>query len=301
MPPFFFLDSQEYFVSYSFIFYLYFCTKLCLNLVILICKGGIFIYQTLQLKSQQLNEQIHELQNKLQTLPSGKLVCCDNRDGTYKWYHSDGHTKVYIPKKNRHLAEQLATKKYLTLQLEELLDEKKSIDFYLKHRHTPPDKATLLITEHPEYANLLAPYFTPTSQELKDWASKPFEHNPQFPEHLIHKSSSGHLVRSKSETLIDTLLYINQIPFRYESALYLGETVFYPDFTIRHPKTGETYYWEHFGLMDDAKYAKNSALKLQVYSAHGIIPTIHLITTYETKDHPLSSDFVEKIIQHYFL
>lgn len=241
------------------------------------------------------------LQNKLQTLPDGKLICCDNKDGTYKWYCSDGHQKIYIPKKNRQLAEQLATKKYLALQLEELSNEKKSIDFYLKHHHLPPNKATQLITEHPEYANLLTSYFTPLSQELKEWASAPYDHNPKFPEQLIHKSSSGNLVRSKSETLIDTLLYINKIPFRYESALHLEDITLYPDFTIRHPQTGRVYYWEHFGLMDDEKYSKNAYSKLQIYSSHGIIPTIQLITTYETKDCPLSSDFVEKIIQLYFL
>lgn len=138
-------------------------------------------------------------------------------------------------------------------------------------------------------------------QNLKNWETESFEHNPNFPERLIHKSISGHLVRSKSESLIDTLLYVNQIPFRYECALHLGENTIYPDFTIKHPKTGDTYYWEHFGLMDDAKYVKNATLKLQTYSIYGIIPNIQLITTYETKEHPLNSDFVEKIIHHYFL
>ena len=101
--------------------------------------------------------------------------------------------------------------------------------------------------------------------------------------------------------MIDTLLYLNKIPFRYECALHLGNTTIYPDFTILHPHTGKIYYWEHFGMMDDANYAKNTCFKLQTYTTHGIIPSINLITTYETKEHPLSSDFIEKIIQHYFL
>lgn len=258
------------------------------------------IYTQLQMKSQQLNEQILSLQAQLHTLPDGKLVCSHNGDN-YKWYHSDGHKKVYIPKKDRKLAEQLALKKYLTLQLEELLNEKKAIDSYLKQHHLPPGAATQLITDNPEYANLLSSYFTPLSQELFDWANMPFEHNPKFPEQLIHKSSSGHFVRSKSEAMIDTLLYLNQIPFRYESALHLGDTTLYPDFTIRHPRTGKLYYWEHFGMMDDSNYSKNTCSKLQTYASHGIIPSIQLITTYETKNHPLSSDFIEKILQYYFL
>lgn len=166
---------------------------------------------------------------------------------------------------------------------------------------SPPDKATQLITDNPEYANLLSSYFSPLSQELHDWSNAFYEHNPKFSEQLIHKSSSGHFVRSKSEAMIDTLLYLNKIPFRYECALYLEDATIYPDFTIRHPRTGKIYYWEHFGMMDDTNYAKNACLKLQTYTSHGIIPSIQLITTYETKDNPLNSDFIEKILQHYFL
>lgn len=148
---------------------------------------------------------------------------------------------------------------------------------------------------------LLTPYFTPLSQELSDWMNSPYEHNPHHPEHLLYKSSSGNLVRSKSEAIIDMLLSLNKIPFRYESALQLGEVTLFPDFTIRHPKTGIVYYWEHFGLMDNPIYSQNAFSKLQLYTSHGIIPSIQLITTYETKENPLCPDTVEKIITHYFL
>ena len=79
----------------------------------------------------------------------------------------------------------------------------------------------------------------------------PYEKNPKYPEHLIHKTVSGIYVRSKSESMIALQLYTEKIPFRYECALQLGETTLYPDFTILHPKTGEIFYWEHFGMMDE--------------------------------------------------
>lgn len=131
--------------------------------------------------------------------------------------------------------------------------------------------------------------------------TSPYEHNTKYKEQLIHKTSSGNLVRSKSEAMIDMFLYMNRIPFRYECALQLGDTTLYPDFTIRHPQTGELYYWEHFGRMDDPFYYKNVFSKLHLYTSHGIIPSIHLITTYETKENPLSSEIIEKIIEHYFI
>lgn len=258
------------------------------------------LYERLLAERQKLDKQIKSIRNKLAELPDGKIVCA--RNGTnYKWYQSDGHEKVYIPKKDRHLAEQLAIKKYLSLLLEDLLHEKTAIDFYLRHHQNNVGKAHQLLTEASEYQRLLAPYFTPLSQELQDWENAPYEHNQQYQEQLIHKGCSGNLVRSKSESIIDTFLYINKIPFRYECALKMGEVTFFPDFTIRHPETGEVYYWEHFGLMDNSNYSKNTFSKLQFYTTHGIIPGIQLITTYETKENPLNSEIVEKIIRYYFL
>ena len=101
--------------------------------------------------------------------------------------------------------------------------------------------------------------------------------------------------------MIDMLLHTNRIPFRYECALQLGEITIYPDFTIRHPRTGNFYYWEHFGMMDHPAYSKKVSSKLDLYISNKIIPSVQLITTYETQDHPLSSDWINKLIEHYFL
>lgn len=246
---------------------------------------------------QRLDTQIQNIKNQIKELPSGSLVCARNGKH-YKWYQSTGHINTYIPKKDRLHAEQLAVKKYLCLQLADLLQEKRAIKFYLNH-HSDTSKAILLLN-HPEFKALLAPYFTPLSQELSDWENSSYEQNLKHPEHLIHKSISGNLVRSKSESIIDMLLYTHKIPFRYECALHLGEVTLFPDFTMRHPKTGDIYYWEHFGLMDNPTYSQNAYSKLQLYTSHGIIPTIHLITTYETKEHPLTVDTIMKVIEYYF-
>ena len=246
-----------------------------------------------------MDKQIDFLQRQLKNSPDGKLVCTRNAN-RYKWYRSDGKTSTYIPKKERQLAEQLAVKKYLSLLLEDTLSEKKALDFYLRHHALDQGKAEQLLTELPEYQELLSSYFRPQNQELLDWMNSPYEHNTKYPEQLTHRTSSGHYVRSKSELLIDMALTINKIPFRYECALTLGENTIYPDFTIRHPETGEVYYWEHFGKMDDHVYCRNTCSKLGWYTSHGIIPSIQLITTYETKEHPLGTEVIEGMIQRYF-
>lgn len=53
-------------------------------------------------------------------------------------------------------------------------------------------------------------------------------------------------------------------------------------------------------MMDEKHYYQNAFSKLQLYASYGFIPTINLITTYETKDSPLSSEMIEKTIDFYF-
>ena len=257
------------------------------------------IYERILAEQQWLENQIHSLETQLKSFPEGKIICARN-ENRYKWYHSDGHTSTYLPKNKIKLAEQLAAKKYYSLLLEDLRHEKKALDSYLEQHDSTTRQAEKFLTDMPEYRKLLSSTFKTHDEELLDWINLPYEHNPKHPEQLIHKTISGNYVRSKSEALIDMILYMNKIPFRYECALSLGETTIYPDFTIKHPQTGEIYYWEHFGMMDEPSYYKNAYSKLLFYTSNQIIPTIQLITTYETKQHPLSSETVDHLIREYF-
>lgn len=248
-------------------------------------------------ESQRLEKQIKSLESKLKEFPEGKLICAQNENRS-KWYVSDGHNSVYLPKNQRQLAEKLATKNYLSLLCEDMHHEKEAIEYYLRH-HKPSKAEDLLINES-EFQKLLSSTFKSQSQEMNDWINSPYETCKKYSEQRIYKTSSGNIVRSKSEVLIDMALYTNSIPFRYECELNLGNMVIYPDFTIKHPKTGKIYYWEHFGRMDDEVYAKNAAAKIKSYIENRIVPTIDLITTYETKENPLDYEMVKKIVEDYF-
>ena len=257
-------------------------------------------YEYMLKENEKIEQKTKLIQAQLAKLPEGQLYCSSSGKYT-KWFLSNGQEQIYIPKKQRNLAEQLALKKYLTLQLKNLQHEKNAIDFYLRHHDKDADQKEFSLLNSPAYNELLSPFYKTISQELFEWSNSPYEKNENHPETLKHKAVSGGYVRSKSEEMIDMVLYKNKIPFRYECALRFGETLLYPDFTIRHPKTGGIFYWEHFGLMDDANYSKNTFSKLQTYTSHGIVPTIQLITTYETKEHPLNIETVEKIVKDYFL
>lgn len=253
----------------------------------------------MKLRSKELDKQIKSILSQLKSFPKGKLICTKSGNHYYKWFNSDGHNLEYIPKKKRKFAEQLAIKKYLSYKLEDYKNEKVAIDFYL--RHYVPSKAEQMLIDKPEYRELLKPFYSPKSEMLSEWMNSTFNQNEKYPEQKIHKTFSGNVVRSKSEALIDMVLSINHIPFRYECELQLGETIIYPDFTIMHPETEQIYYWEHFGMMDNPRYAKNAAEKLQMYIMHGVVPSINIITTFETLDNPLTTKDVEKIVADYFL
>lgn len=55
------------------------------------------------------------------------------------------------------------------------------------------------------------------------------------------------------------------------------------------------------GLMDDQEYRNSACKKLRLYCNNGIILSIDLIATFETADHPLDVERVEKIIQEFLL
>lgn len=252
------------------------------------------------LERQALQKQINMLLARKAELPKGKLICI--RTGKYyKWYQYYEGKRIYISKKNKELAEALAEKTYIICLLEDLIVKLNALDSYLEGYAEGPGKAEQFLLDHPEHQRLLTSYFSKKAPQILEWMRASYPTNPYHPEQLVHKTAAGHMVRSKSESMIVMMLQKYKIPYRYECELKLGNQTVYPDFMIMHPKTGEIYYWEHFGCMDDPEYVKKTVHKIQLYSLNGILPSVHLITTYENKKYPLSSEMIEDIIKYYFL
>lgn len=162
------------------------------------------IYERMQIEHERIKDEILSIEKQLCKLPEGSLTCARN-GGHYKWYYSDGHSQIYIPKKNRVFAEKLAMKKYLKQKLKELKNEKSAIESYLEKHTETSNSAEQLLINNSEYQKLLLPNFKPLSKELCEWENVSYPVNPKYPKQLIHKTMSGKCVRSKSEAIISTL------------------------------------------------------------------------------------------------
>ena len=249
----------------------------------------------------QCNEQeMKQIESLIKKMPKEDLRCAKNGKN-YKWFCiKEGGIATYLPKSNRRYAEKLALKKYYESRYEELSHQVKALKYYERQMKKVEGKSEDLL-KHEEWGKLLEPMHSVQREDLKMWMEEKYEGGAGYPENLIHKGSQGKYLRSKSEVIIDMMLYKYGIPFRYEDKLLLDNGIYiYPDFTVRHPITGKRIYWEHFGMMDDREYRNGACKKIRLYCDNGIIPSINLITTFETADHPLDVERVEKIIKEFF-
>lgn len=121
---------------------------------------------------------------------------------------------------------------------------------------------------------------------------------------LIHRTSRGDLVRSKSEVIIANLLHSNGIDYRYEEPLEIDGLTKFPDFTIEDDDTGERYYWEHLGMLSNEAYRRRWEEKVQWLKGHGIYPIEDgggpmgtLIVTQDSADGGIDSEEVSRLIK----
>lgn len=255
-------------------------------------------YQKMKEERKRLQEAIRHCDELLQTLPEGTLYCVQdgNRE---KWYHKIDGKEKYIPKTNQLQAARLAYKRYLIAQKQDLKQELCAVEAFLEKY--PQEYETQTLLDNHRYQPLLQVFLSPRNEALKRWAEGPYDQNPYKPEGKIHCIHPGLSVRSKAEAMIASRLQTHRIPFRYECILYIAGRSVYPDFTIRHPKTGELYYWEHLGLLEDPAYSRRAGEKITLYANGGIYINRNLLLTDETRQNPLSVSEIDKVISDYFL
>lgn len=120
-----------------------------------------------------------------------------------------------------------------------------------------------------------------------------------YEDRLIHRTARGELVRSKSEVIIADALFYHDLDYIYEPELILEGKTRRPDFKIVDEDTGEEWYWEHCGMMDDPKYKKRWEEKKAFYAKNGIVEGRNLIVSYD-ENGSIDSQKVNQIICNVF-
>jgi hypothetical protein len=125
-----------------------------------------------------------------------------------------------------------------------------------------------------------------------------------FEENLIHRTVRGEMVRSKSEIIIANALHGKSLDYLYEHPLTIDGVTKYPDFTIEDMESGETFYWEHCGMLHVPSYRRRWEEKLAWYRGCGILPCEEgggengtLIITHDEANGSIDSKSIQDLIE----
>lgn len=262
------------------------------------------IYQIKE-ELELLETEIKNIEDKLQTLPQGRISFYMN--GKYvKWFHVGIPKAKLISKSKADFASKLAMKNFYEAKVELLKTDYSNLDQYLScHESSETADVMESLLNKDKLYPLISKAILPEEDELSEWMNEDFPKNEKYPEQLKYVGISGNKLRSKSEVLIDRALREHKISFRYESLLQLGDIDIYPDFTIKikNRKRGgfKTIIWEHFGMMDVPSYSQKAMQKIAMYNANGYLQGYNLITTFESNEFPLDMYQVNKIVELYLM
>jgi UvrD-like helicase C-terminal domain len=103
-----------------------------------------------------------------------------------------------------------------------------------------------------------------------------------YAEHLVHRTTRGELVRSKSELVIANYLHSVGLDYNDERELHgdVDKDKLRPDFSFIDD-TGDVIIWEHLGMLDRPDYAAGWDWKRAWYSRNGYGAGKNLFTTTE--------------------
>lgn len=162
----------------------------------------------------------------------------------------------------------------------------------------------------PDLRKYSTDYYSETASRLTNLFKAP---NPVaiedgfFEEGLIHRTSTGVPVRSKSEVVIADALHEHGIEYAYEQKFTGSDGVEkYPDFTMEHPVKGKII-WEHLGMLTNPNYRRRWEKKLDWYRSQDVVlyeeaggKIATLIVTRDTEEGGIKSDEIRHIIEKVF-
>jgi len=256
---------------------------------------------------QELQILINKLEKLEKSEPEGRIGV--RHRGNYLQFYQYFQTKdkkgKYLSKNSHETVVALTQKKFNHILKEAAKSEKDAIDRCRELLGKNKAIIESALEQVPEELRGFVNTDVLTDADLVDrWIKdEPLWDNPVEMK-TYYKTPAGLKVRSKSEYIIAESLRNAGVPFHYEKQLDSSFGIrsgIYPDFTCLNKRTGKTYYWEHFGVMDDPKYSFDAVQKIQNYAALGYYLGTSLIVSFETSKMPLRTNYIEKMIKQYLI
>lgn len=262
------------------------------------------IIEAIQSKASEAKITNEFVSGKLASMPTGILATKKNH-GKIRYYQRAGKsdtTGKYLSQKEEKAIRELEEKAYysdLQKATAKQIEVFSKIEKLLGSIEEP--MATYLKIPKAR-KHLIKPLILDYSKSaIRDWDDFPDTVNAQDKKFMF-KTKGGEIVRSKSELIIADRLKAAGIPYHYEYPVNVAKRwVYYPDFTALNVRTGEIYYWEHFGLMDNPSYCEKALAKIENYAAGGITQGNNLIVSMESEKHQLNTQYIDRMISLYLL
>jgi len=263
-------------------------------------KGTNMKYLSLQ-EQLNLNQQLLQSINEQLTIaPAGELRMRKHNNGYQWWVHYPGSATKdeYIKGLDKDKHRSYANKYYLSLLKKEI---EKENNILIKSQYYNPENKGTIYDNLPSYIKqYVTPLHKSTATQIQDWYERDFQSNTfDFSPMSSFTTQKGEIVRSRAELIIANELAAHNLYYHYEEVLTLSSgKKRYPDFTVAHPATGEFYYIEFFGMMNNEKYALDAYTKIQEYSNDAVFPK--MIFMFDYVGAPFTNTTVTNIIKTYF-
>ncbi len=232
-------------------------------------------------------------------------------NGKSRLYLKKGNSDTYLSLNNKKQISLLATKGYAIRMDRASKLEKEQMDRCIKVLESKVNEkgedmadVDLVHGRLPEYMREnAAPSLITDEAYAAKWQAEKYNNRWKKGKNIL-ETSRGEKVRSKSEWIIANMLAEAGVPYRYEEIVPVSAQfgVFvYPDFTVLNKRTRQVFYWEHCGMMGDNEYMQSFMPKMSDYYNFGFFPGKNLLLTFESRDFPLDTHDVKKVIEEYLL
>lgn len=253
---------------------------------------------------KDLKEQKSQLLKERAFLPEGYVnIRSYNNRNYYTWQiPKKGKQKKPSRKgitRNKDQINKLVRKRYLDGAIANIEDDILMMENVLKEYKDIDEAAVMrpFFQKYPELKDGIH-YGNMTNEE---WSADYRQVVGLYEADLKSTSSSGRKMRSYGELLISSRLDFYGIPYRYEERIDHPGVNRVPDFTIRRPRDGKIFYWEHMGMIEEGVYLDENIRKIKQYAAIGITPWDNLIITFGQADGGMDVRKIDAIIQGWLL